>query len=502
MPIKFEIYRDGRRLTQFTPIAAMAVGPESVPLPAEVFFRDGCLVVHRSDEYALGAALLWDMGPAGSFHMETTRLLPREKPYNLNVELARARLMKIVQKQEDWNLFDFPKAEKFNQRLRDAQAMFADALGKADPIEAAKLADQALAAGLELSEQLALFHGELLINRRKSSNGFVKHIFGCRLDATVQNQKYKETMTGGFDYAVLPTRWKQMQPQEQTFDAAAVDEWIEVLARKRIPIIAGPLIDLNEGEVPDWMYIWEHDVDTLRELALEHVQRVVSRYRKVVSVWNVVAGIHTNSVFTLTFEQIIELTRLLVAEVKTLLPTARTIVTIKHPFGEYHSRSRASVPPMLYAEMVAQAGISFDAFGLEWEMGVPLPGMFCRDLFQFSGMLDRFSTLGRPVFLTALGVPGRAGPDPEDQSEGKLDPAQAGRWKRPWDAELQSEWIDSAYRIALSKPYIESIAWGNLADMNPTLPGGGLLDGMLKPKVGFTKIQELRDHFHQFQRKG
>jgi hypothetical protein len=507
MPIKFEIYRDGHRLTQFTPIAAMAIGPESVPLPAEVFFRDGLLVVHRGDEYALGVALLWDMGPAGSFHMETTRVQPRDRPYNLNVELARARLMKIVQKQEDWNLFDFPtKAEKFTQfnlRFRESQNLFSDALGKAgQPVEAARLADQSLAISLELSEQLATFHGELLINRRKAANGFVKHIFGCRVDPTIQNQKYKETAISGFDYAVLPTSWKQMQPQEQTFDAAAVDEWVETLGRKRIPIIAGPLIDLTEGEVPDWMYIWEHDVDTLRELAHEHVQRVVSRYRKVVSVWNVVAGMHTNSVFTLSFEQIIELTRLLVAEVKTLLPTARTVVTIKHPFGEYHSRSRASVPPMLYAEMVAQAGISFEAFGLEWEMGVPLPGLYTRDLFQFSSMLDRFSALSRPVFLTGLCVPGRPGPDPEDQSEGKLDPAQAGRWKRPWDPELQAEWIDAAYRIALSKPYIESIAWGNLADMNPTLPAGGLLDGMLKPKPGFTKIQELREHFHQFQRKG
>ncbi len=79
MPIKFEIYRDGRRVTQFTPISAMAIGPESVPLPAEVFFRDGHLVIHRSDEYALGVALLWDAGPAGSFHLETTRVQPARK---------------------------------------------------------------------------------------------------------------------------------------------------------------------------------------------------------------------------------------------------------------------------------------------------------------------------------------------------------------------------------------------------------------------------------------
>ena len=54
-----------------------------------------------------------------------------------------------------------------------------------------------------------------------------------------------------------------------------MDEWVELLSRKRMPIIAGPLIDLTEGEVPDWMYIWEHDFDTLRELAYEYVQKVV-----------------------------------------------------------------------------------------------------------------------------------------------------------------------------------------------------------------------------------
>jgi hypothetical protein len=502
MSIKFEIYRDGNRLTQFTPVAPMAMGPESVPLPSEIYFRDGLLVLNRGDEHALGIALLWDVPGVGTLHLETTRLQHRDQPYNLNVELARFRLMKIVQKQEDWNLFDFPKADRFTTRFRESQSLFADALGKLhEPGEASKIADQSLAVSIDLSEQLSLFHSELLINRRKQTQAFVKHIVGCRVDPVVQNQKYKDTLCNNFDYAILPIRWNQLQPQEHTFDAAAVDEWADLLSKKRMPIIAGPLIDLTEGEVPDWMYIWEHDFDTLRELAYEYVQKVVTRYRKSVSVWNVCAGIHTNSVFTLSFEQIIELTRLLIAQVKTLLPSARTLVTIKYPFGEHHSRSRSSVPPMLYAEMVAQGGISFEAFGLELEMGVPSPGMFTRDLFQFSCMLDKFSTLGRPLFLTSLCVPGRSTPDPHDQSEGKLDPILAGKGKRPWDPELQAEWLSAAYRVALSKPYIESIAWGNLADISPTLPAGGLLDDMLKPKPAFAKLQEMREQFHLWQRK-
>ncbi len=502
MAIKFEIYRDGNRISQFTPVAPMAMGPESVPLPAEIVFQNGLLLVNRADDGAMGVALLWDVPGVGTYHLETTRLQHRDQPYNLNVELARARLMKIVQKQEDWNLFDFPKAEKFVQRFRESQSLLADALGLLhEPGEAARLADQSLAISIDLSEQLAIFHGDLLINRRRQSNAFVKHIVGCRADSAIQNAKYKETLTNSFDYAVVPMRWPQVQPQEHTFDASSIDEWVDLLNKRRMPIIAGPLIDLSEGEVPDWMYMWEHDFDTMRELVYEYVQKIVTRYRRVVSVWNVCAGLHTNSVFTLTFEQIIELTRLLVAQVKTLLPSARTLVTIKYPFGEHHSRSRSSVAPMLYAEMVAQSGISFEAFGLEFEMGVPQPGMFTRDLFQFSSMLDKFSTLGRPLFLTALGVPGRASPDVHDRSEGKLDPILAGKWHRPWDADLQAEWLAAAYRIALSKPYVESIAWANLADTNPTLPAGGLLDDMLKPKSGFAKIQELREQFHSWQRK-
>ena len=42
-------------------------------------------------------------------------------------------------------------------------------------------------------------------------------------------------------------------------------------------------------------------------MAYEYVQKVVHRYRKQISVWNVVSGLHTNSAFTLNFEQIIEL---------------------------------------------------------------------------------------------------------------------------------------------------------------------------------------------------
>ena len=325
----------------------------------------------------------------------------------------------------------------------------------------------------------------------------MRHVFGGRVNPAIPNERYKELAATQFEYTVLPILWKQIMPQENVFVTDPIDQWVESLSKRRAPVIAGPLIRLDEVSVPDWMVIWENDFEMLREMAYEFVQKIVQRYRRTVAAWNVVAGLPTNAAFRLNFEQVIELTRLLVAQVKTLIPNARTLITITHPFGEYHARGRASVPPLLYAEMVAQAGINFEAFGLELEMGVPVPGMFTRDLFQLSCLLDKFSTLGRPVFITAVGAPGRSTPDPGDVSEGRRDPSLGGRWHRPWDPQLQAEWMEAVYQIALSKPFVESIAWADLADMHQTLPAGGLMDDMLRPKPVFQRFQQLRERIRQ-----
>lgn len=494
MTLKFEIYRNGERQKQYALVNAMAIGPESVPWTGTTVFRDEHLLVSRNDDSATGVSLLWDMGSRGAYQMETTRLPPQPKPYILNVELARFRLMKIVQKQEDWNLFDFPKTEKFQQSFREAQGLFAESLAHLDkPEVASKLADRSMDVSLDLSEDLARFHADLLLNRRRANGAMPRHLFGCKVDWTINNQKYRDSICEMCDFVVLPMPWKLLQPTEDVFLTQKLDEWMELLAKKRVLVIAGPLVDLSDGQVPDWLYIWEHDFETLRDLAYDYVRKVVSRYRRAVTAWNVVAGLHATTSFTLSFEQMIELTRVLVQQTRTVASNARTIVTVKYPFGEYHAHTHPTVAPMLYAEMVAQAGMQFDAFALELEMGVPLRSQYTRDLFQLSMMLDRFSTLGKPVFLTSLGVPDRSTPDNSDASGGTLDPGAAGRWHEPWSPERQGKWLDEFARIALSKPYIENLCWSNFADLSASLPGGGLLDDMLQPKPALRAVQALRE---------
>jgi len=128
---------------------------------------------------------------------------------------------------------------------------------------------------------------------------------------------------------------------------------------------------------------------------------------------------------------------------------------------------------------------------------MPTSGAYTRDMFQISCMLDRFSSIGRPVFLTSVGAPDRMTSDPSDRSEGRLEPNKAGRWHGPWDPMRQGKWLESVYKLALSKPFVESIAWGNLSDLGTTIPGGGLLDDMLRPKPAYLKLQELHEQYHR-----
>ena len=168
-----------------------------------------CLLRICADEHAIALGLLWDVGPLVAFHLETTRLQHRDEPYNLNIELARARLMKIVQKREDWNLFDFPRIEKMQDLFQRAQDLFVEALSRQDnPPEAARYADQVLEVAIDMSEQLAVFHCELLLNRRKTSGPYVRHMFGCRVDPTIQDERYREAVLNNFDYAILPIPWR------------------------------------------------------------------------------------------------------------------------------------------------------------------------------------------------------------------------------------------------------------------------------------------------------
>ena len=491
--LSFAVYTDGKFAERVDVSGAYVIGTDDVPLRAEVTFKDGIIQCTKRAPGPARLVVLWKVPGVGQILIETVRLLERSKPYILQVELVRGRLTRISQKIEDWGLLDYEGTEPIVAQVQEARELLIKALQADSPADMAALGDQALARAVQASEALSRFHAEVFLERRKQTGGFPRRVFGCSIDLDKPTELAHKRLSGAFDFVTVPFVWRDIEPTEQTFNWKPLDAWVEVLAKQHIPMKGSTLLSFHESNVPDWLYIWEHDFDTIRDLAFEHVRRVINRYGQYIQVWDVISGIHATNCFTFNFEQLMELTRMATALTKQALPRSVAIVDLVAPWGEYYARNQLTIPPLLYADMAVQSGVNFDAFGLQFCFGRAVDGMYVRDMFQISSLVDSFAKLGKPLHVTALQVPSATTTDPTDKPGGKVVAADGGTWHEPWNEKVQSEWLEQFLEIVLSKPFVETVSWHGLTDHEAhAVPHGGLLSAGLAPKAAYERLKEVR----------
>ncbi|MFO0973806.1 MAG: endo-1,4-beta-xylanase [Phycisphaerae bacterium] len=487
--LRFKVFHNRKPAESVLLDGAYLLGSDGVPLRAELSFGDGEI---RCSKRAAGPAALclpWPIEGYGRLMLETTRLSERETPYHLHVELARGRLMKISHKREDWGLYDYSDGAEYYRQIDEAKAPLIDAITATDDATAAELADQSLAAAVRVGEELSLFHADIFLARRKATGQFVKRPLGVTVLLNRGDDPYRRYLPPGFDFAVLPTHWRDVEPRSGTQRWETLDLWVNWLAQHKLHVRGAPLVSLERLALPDWAVPEAADYENFRDLLLGHAMRLVKRFAHRVQSWEVVHGIHAFNTFHMTFEQLMELTRLAALIVKQNAPRSASIVTVVLPWGEYYARDIRTIPPLLYADMCVQSGFHFDAFGLEFQFGVPVEGMLVRDMMQVSALLDRFAAFNKPLHVTAVAVPSTvmSNRGPESLLAG------GGQWREPWSEGLQARWLRQFYEIAFSKPFVETIAWRDLSDsQGRIIPTGGLLHADLTPKPAFESLLDFR----------
>ena len=492
--LRFRVFSEGKPAKKADLSGAYLVGGDGVPVRAEIEFKNGEIICRKRVAGPVGLTLVWPVKGLGRIALETTRLPERERPYLLQLELARGRMMRLAHKQEDWELDDPECSASLAGQASQCRELLIDALKADDEATAAELAEQSLALGVRVTEELSLFHAGAGLAKRRESGSFGKRLFGCRIELQTPSDACRHQLAEAFDFVTVPIRWREIEPAEQKFNWKPLDNLVEWLAKNRMPMKASGLVNFAEDNVPDWLYIWEHDFETIRDLVYEHIRRVVNRYGQYIQVWDVVSGLHASTSVSFNFEQLMELTRMAAAVTRQLLPRATTIIDLVAPWGEYYARNQRTIPPLLYADMVVQSGISFDAFGLQVYFGLGLDGMYVRDLFQVSSMIDRFAGRGKPLHITAVQVPSEASADKNDAWGGELSVNDGGAWRGEWSEELQSQWLRGFYEIAFSKPFVDTVTWRDLCDTEGHyLPHGGLLRPDLTPKPAYQELLAFRE---------
>jgi hypothetical protein len=487
--LAFSVYVNGRPAEKINLNGAYVVGTDDVPLRAEFSFKNGVIQCKKRAAGPAGIALLWDVAGVGRIMVETVRVPERDRPYVLQVELARARLMRIHHKLEDWGLLDFVGIEAIGVKLAESRKALIRALQAESDAEAAALGDESLSLAAQASEALARERADQVLERRRQT-GTGRRSLGVTVPLEKSPELIQTKLAGSFDFVNVPLVWRDIEPNEQTFNWKPLDTWVEALTKAQIPVRGSSLLSFNERQVPDWLYIWEHDFDTIRDLAFEHVRRVINRYGQYIQTWNVISGIHANNCFTFNFEQLMELTRMTAVLTKQLSRRGTVVIELTSPWGEYYAWNQRTIPPLLYADMAVQSGVNFDAFGVQLLFGPPPEGMHMRDLFQISSHLDQFAKLGKPIHVTAVHVP--SGPTVGGEAP------DGGYWGKPWSDDAQAEWLAAFLEIALGKPYIDTVCWKPLADGTPDgSRHAGLLRGDHSNKPAFDQWNAMRQSLQQ-----
>lgn len=487
--MKFEVYKKGQLYSDFCLSGSYMFSGDNTALSSNsnsMTFGKGLVECTKRTSVSSGISLMWPVEGYGTTMLSTTCLPEREEPYNLNVELARAKLMEITLKLEDWAIFE--ENEQLIENARHAKCIFIDALKNiSDPAKASELADISLQKAIMFSEKLAEKHGEVVMAARNRNRNVGKHTIGCEIDPQrMGDDRYRKWLFEMFGYVTIPISWAKIEPEMGSYDFSVIDKCLETMKGRRLAVCAGPVLRFTKSHLPDWLIEKDGEFGKIREAAYHFVGKLLERYRGYIHAWKIISGMNCENFFGFNFEQIIEMTRAACLAARSAENRSRKLVEVSQPWGEYYAVKKSSIPPFVYVDTVIQSGISFDAFGLNLQFGRNKPGMYLRDMMQVSSMLDCFSPVPKPLHVTGLEVPDRL-VEPEKQLE-----CDGSRGKN-WDQDTQAHWLEAFYKIAIGKPFVNSVTYSTLADSDAMeMPGSGLLNKKLEPKKAFVTLAKIQ----------
>lgn len=480
--LSFAVYDKGGPAPDWPLDSAYLLGPDDIPVAGKIAFKGGNIICKTNVYHSIGLCLAFDTGSMGRIMLQTCLLPERKKPYNMSVELARHSIKTFLAKSEEWQLFNLESTHPAIVLWEKARQLFAEALTIDDQIKLDKIAKKALNHAIKANERLALAHAELLLHWRFASRAASSTTLGVRIHTSRDSAPLRDLVKKNFDILFFPLKWNEIEVEEGRYNWEPIDRWVQWAKKEEIPFVLGPLLDFSKDAIPQWLYVWQHDYSTLRDLAYEHVERIVHRYRSVVGMWNIAAGINVNDNFIFTPEQMVDLTHMSSLIVRQSQKGARTMIELVQPFGEFVSRNKNSMSPLVYLQQIIQEGVQIDCVGVQLLFGHKAKkGFTTRNLMHMSSVLDRYMAMELPILVSAMGVP--------SEPVGDI----GGWWHEPWSPAMQSQWVSRAFVIAMSKPYIESVIWSDLYDHEGSyLPLGGLVDANGRTKPALARLVNMR----------
>ena len=468
---------------------AYLVGLDGVPWISRNVLADGILRIHRATSESGQLVVPWSVPGRGVLTLRTASLRETDQPYLLPVELARGTIGRLRDRIAEWQTTGWQPSAQVQARLRRATQAFAKATTSQHiPAAATRAADAALAEACDAVE-LAMSEGALASIRQRQQDPQRWNILLAANLGTSSASELPADFSETFNAAVIAFPWNEIEGHVGSDEYDKYSQQIAWCRAKGLRICGGPLINFHRHGLPDWLYLWEEDYDSLLSYMNRYVETIVGQFLGKVNLWHCWAGLNCGVPMDVPEEFRL---RVAVSTVETLRrsdPTAPVIVTIDQPWGQYQSRREHDLTPMHYADTLLRAGLGVSGIGLELNMGYWPHGTLARDLLEVSQLIDRWALFGVPlvIFLT---LPSQSTRDPQAAFP---DEDVQGVFADQVDSSTQAISSQQLIRVLLGKPSVQGIVWNQLHDAaRHAFPHGGLFDSQGHRKPVFDALREIR----------
>jgi len=461
-------------------------GMEEIPWSTRASWIGDELVVQRSISDSGNVFVPWKIDGHGTRVLNSATLMERERPYLLEVELARGLIPRIRNRLFMWEMQGFETAAESKDQLQAATREFAlAATSQEEPAEAAVAANRAISLALTASEILIADYAQQAIGVRKRQNP-ISTLMGVTLGDETPRVELRRQLASAGNMVQLPISWRAIEQREGRRDWKATDTQLAWAQKAGLKVAAGPLLRRDDWGMPDWMVLWEGDFDNLAEQLLEHVKAVVTRYTGRVHLWHVSSRVNTGKLLGLEEEQRLHLVAQALNVVRQIDPRSPTVVSFDQPWAEYLAHQDEDLAPLHYADALVRADLGISGFGLEINAGYFPSGSGHRATFELGRLLDQWSTWGLPLMLN-LSTASAASADPQAKSTTEIDLAN------PQADDPQREWAASVLPLLVARNSVQVILWNQLDDSVPhEFSNAGLFDAQQQAKPTLALMRELR----------
>jgi hypothetical protein len=466
---------------------AYITGLDRTPARVGVELRNGLMTCNRETTESGRLFVPWPIKGYGTPIVGTATLAERPSPYTLAVELARGKLNDVRNQLADWTQMGLRSTPDLARAMGAAQRDFIRAATSAGQPEAGFAAAQASLHYASLAGDLLMeaYTSQVLQSRLFGTSRLPTHL-SCVLNYDPQKVPPALEWPRTFNACQLGVSWRQLAPTEgqyrwDLFDAQAA--WCQ---RNKLAVEAGPLIEFRQGALPDWLWLWEGDFETISGLAADFVRQIVSRYRGKIPLWHVVHRAASGEILGLNEDEQVRIAARVIQVARQSDPSAQLTIGVDRPWAEWMGSSHFQLGPLHLCDYLLRAELGISGVAIEIAPGYSQPGSHLRDLFELSKLLDLYSLLNVPLYLWMV-LPSSDGPDPNADLGIRVETAQ---WPAVPDPASQAAWGQKWIALAVAKPFVRTVSWLQSSDALPhVFPHGGLVgaDQAAKPLVGWLR---------------